>query len=121
MLYHLFLSVLVLVSFFLPSIIYRARDNLVVATRAPKIPSRITFKRLREPVNGERSGRLAGLADQVMEYFVALIVGVILLYVLWQVVIDLASDIPPFFKWGVAIVIAAAGALLVLAKSGIER
>jgi len=64
---------------------------------------------------------LANLAERVYEYFVALIVGVILLYVLWQIVIDLAVDIPPFFKWGIAIVIAAAGALLFIAKGGIER
>lgn len=62
---------------------------------------------------------MAGLVDKVAEYFVSLIVGVILLYVLWQVVIDLASEIPPFQKWGIAIVLAAAAALVALANRGI--
>lgn len=61
---------------------------------------------------------MANLVEKVYEYFVALIVGVILLYVLWQVVLDLASEFPPFFKFGIAIVIAAAGTLLVIAKRG---
>jgi len=65
-----------------------------------------------------RPRRLANLAERVYEYFVALIVGVILLYVLWQVVIDLGSELPPFFRLGLAIVIAAAGTLIAIAKRG---
>ena len=64
---------------------------------------------------------MADLTDKVADYFVALIMGVILLAVLWEVVKSLASELPPFFKWGIPIVIAAAGALLVIAKRGIER
>lgn len=60
------------------------------------------------------------LADKVVDYFVALIVGVILLYVLYEVVKSLAADLPVFFQWGVPIVVAAAAALLVLAKRGIK-
>jgi len=63
-------------------------------------------------------GRLAGLADKVVDYFMSLIVGVILLYVLWEVVLSLGAGIPPFLKWGIAIVLAAAGALLFKARSG---
>ena len=60
-----------------------------------------------------------GLIDNVTEYFISLIVGVILLYVLWQVVIDLVQDIPAMQQYGIAIVAAAALALVALAKSGI--
>jgi len=55
-----------------------------------------------------------------MDYFVALIVGVILLWVLYQVIIDLAADLPIFFRYAISIFIAAAVALLVLAKRGIR-
>lgn len=60
------------------------------------------------------------LADKVVDYFVALIVGVILLYVLYEVVKSLATDLPVFLQWGIPIVVAAAAALLVLAKRGIK-
>ena len=60
------------------------------------------------------------LADKVIDYFVALIIGVILLYVLYQVIISLAKDLPPFLQYAIPIFIAAAGALLYLAKRGIE-
>jgi len=60
------------------------------------------------------------LADKVVDYFVALIVGVILLYVLYEVVRSLAADLPVFLQWGIPIVVAAAAALLVLAKRGIK-
>jgi len=60
------------------------------------------------------------LVDKVVDYFVALIVGVILLYVLYQVVISLAKDLPPILTYGIPIVVASAGALLYLAKRGIR-
>lgn len=72
-----------------------------------------------DPFNGEGNGQLPDLVDEVSEYFMSLIVGVILLYVLWEIVISLGSELPPFFKWGIAIVLAAAGALLFKAKTGI--
>lgn len=62
---------------------------------------------------------MTSLADKVANYFVALITGVILLFVLWQVIISLASELPSFLQFGIAIVLAAAGALLVIAKRGI--
>lgn len=62
---------------------------------------------------------MANLADKVSEYFISLIVGVILLYVLWQVVIVVAADIPELYKYGIAIAIAAAVALVAIAKRGI--
>jgi len=58
--------------------------------------------------------------DKVIDYFVALIVGVILLYVLYQVTVALASDLPVFLQYAIPIFVAAAGALLVLAKRGIK-
>lgn len=61
---------------------------------------------------------MANIIEKVYEYFTSLIVGVILLYVLWQVVITLAADIPEFYKYGIAIAIAAAIALVVFAKRG---
>ena len=60
-------------------------------------------------------------ADNVSEYFISLIVGVILLYVLWEVVMTLAADIPQLYRYGIAIAIAAAVALLAIAKGGISR
>ena len=62
-----------------------------------------------------------GLADQVAEYFRALIIGVLLLAVLWQVVLAVAKDIPQMYQVGIAIAIAAGAALLILAKSGIGK
>lgn len=61
------------------------------------------------------------LVDEVYEYFVALIVGAIMLYVLWEIVASLFQTIPELVRYGVALVIAAAIALIVLAKSGIRR
>ena len=61
------------------------------------------------------------LADKVADYFVALIVGVILLYVLFEVVRSLAADLPEILQWGIPIVGAAGAALIVLAKKGIDR
>ena len=60
------------------------------------------------------------LAEKVVDYFIALIVGVILLYVLYEVIISLAADLPVFLQYAIPIFIAAAGALLVLAKRGIK-
>lgn len=60
------------------------------------------------------------LAEKVIDYFVALIVGVILLYVLYQVTVSLASDLPVFLQYAIPIFVAAAGALVVLAKRGIR-
>jgi hypothetical protein len=61
------------------------------------------------------------LSDRVMDYFIALIVGAILLYVLWVVVSSTLITIPTIAQYGIAIVIAAAGALLYLAKRGIRQ
>ncbi len=41
--------------------------------------------------------------DIVKEYFVSLIVGVIFTYVLWEVVLVIAADIPELYKYGIAI------------------
>ncbi|MCW3985433.1 MAG: hypothetical protein NWE91_03355 [Candidatus Bathyarchaeota archaeon] len=60
------------------------------------------------------------LPDRVVDFFVALIVGVILLYVLYQVIVSLAADLPVFLQYAIPIFVATAGALLVLAKRGIE-
>jgi len=62
---------------------------------------------------------LGGLPDKVMDYFVSLIVGVILLYILWEVVLAVSIDIPEIFIYGIVIVVAAAGALVIIAKKGI--
>lgn len=61
-----------------------------------------------------------GIVDNVVQYFIALIVGVILLSVLWDVVITVMQDVPELYKYGIAIVIAAAVALVALAKVGIN-
>jgi hypothetical protein len=60
------------------------------------------------------------LLERIFDYFIALIVGVILLYVLYQVIVSLAADLPIFLQYAIPIFIAAAGALLVLAKRGIK-
>jgi len=67
-----------------------------------------------------KDGITMSLADKVINYFVALIVGVILLYVLYQVIVALAADLPVFLRYAIPIFAAAAGALLVLAKRGIK-
>jgi len=59
-----------------------------------------------------------GIVDNVVQYFIALIVGVILLSVLWEVVITVMQDVPELYKYGFAIVIAAAVALVALARGG---
>lgn len=64
---------------------------------------------------------MAELVDRVVDYFRALIMGVLLLYVLWEIILVVAADIPQFFKYGIAIAIAASGALLFIAKGGIKR
>lgn len=61
------------------------------------------------------------LIDQVIDYFVALIIGVILLFVLYQVIVSLAQDLPLLLRYGISIFIAAAGALLYLARRGIRQ
>lgn len=61
-----------------------------------------------------------GLVDQVYEYFVALIVGAIMLYVLWEVVKSLVQSMPELQNYMIAIVIAAAAALVLLARKGIR-
>ena len=60
-----------------------------------------------------------GLADRVGEYFVALIVGVILLYVLAAVVSQLFEG-SQLWGYAIAIVFAAAIALYIMAKRGID-
>ena len=60
------------------------------------------------------------LVDQVTEYFVALITGVILLYVLWEIAKSLLQDVPELNLYFTAIVLAAAGALVLIARRGIE-
>lgn len=64
---------------------------------------------------------MAGSVDKVPEYFMSLIVGVILLYVLWQVVMTLAADIPQLYRYLIGIAIAAAVTLLAITKGGISR
>lgn len=62
-----------------------------------------------------------GIVDKVVSYFFALIVGVILLSVLWEVVVTVMQDVPELYKYGIAIVITAAVALVALAKGGFDR
>ena len=59
--------------------------------------------------------------DKVSEYLISLIVGVILIYVLWEVVIALTADIPQLYKYGIAIAIAAGVALVAYARGGLSR
>jgi hypothetical protein len=61
-----------------------------------------------------------GIVDRVADYFIALIVGVILLYVLISVIASVFQTLPQYALYGVAIILAAIGALLVLAKKGIR-
>ncbi len=59
--------------------------------------------------------------DNISEYFMSLIVGVILLYVLWEVVLALTADIPQLNRYLIGIAIAAAVTLLAIARGGISR
>jgi len=61
-----------------------------------------------------------GIVDRVADYFIALIVGVILLYVLISVIASVFQTLPQYAQYGVAIILAAIGALIVLAKKGIR-
>ena len=61
-----------------------------------------------------------GMADKIADYFGALITGVLLLYVLIVVVNEVFKDLPQFAQYGIAIVVAAAGALYVIARKGIR-
>lgn len=64
---------------------------------------------------------MASSVDKVSEYFISLIVGVILLYVLWEVVKAVTADIPQLYKYGIAIAIAAGVALLAYTRGGLSR
>jgi len=61
-----------------------------------------------------------GIADQVGEYFEALIVGVILLYVLYEVVMSVFSNMPIIASYGTTLIVAAVIALVAIAKRGIK-
>ena len=60
------------------------------------------------------------LVEQVEEYFVALIVGVIYLYILYEVVMSVFSNMPLIARYGITVIIAAVSALVAIAKKGIS-
>lgn len=76
---------------------------------------RITFNRYKRNKLSELD-----LADKVADYFIALITGAILLYVLAEIVLSLFQDLPFLLRYGIALIVAAAGALVVLAKRGMD-
>jgi hypothetical protein len=61
------------------------------------------------------------MLENILQYFVALIIGVILLGVLWQTIIALFQGIPGLNRYGIVIAIVVALALFSLAKYGTTK
>lgn len=60
------------------------------------------------------------ITKKVEEYFVALIIGVIYLKILYEIVLSVFSSMPLIARYGIMIIFAAVTALVAIAKKGIS-